>query len=231
MDRRTILVMLMAITMSGGCMNLPRADISETAERWPLDTGLLVGSITQTSDGDPNPFHEKVGFVFGPKDGSDVFGLNTFQLKSGQDTRPFLYPKSWLEDRGLEDVNGRLFATALRPGVYALLGFYVDAPGYQYHRFANPIAFEVTSGEVLYLGNFHAACCIRHAYANQYGVAGIQLSVNDKSSRDYPLLRNKFISLRNVDIDKRLLNNDELEQQAMKLSKWCDCERNCYSDL
>ena len=228
---RKVSVMLLIMAISGGCMNLPRNNISETSEQLPPDTGLLVGSITQTSDGDPTPFHAKVGFIFGPQGGSDGLGFYTFRLKSGEDTRLFLYPESWLEDRGLEDVNGRLFATTVAPGIYALLGFYIDAPGYRYHKIPDPITFEVTSGEVLYLGNLDGAFCVRHVYANQYGVAGVRLSVNDRSDRDFPLLKNKFIALRNVEIKKRLIDNDDLERQMANLSKWCDCYRDCYSDL
>lgn len=212
-------------------MNLPKNNISETAELLPAGTGLLVGSITKTSDGDPTPYNAKVGFIFGPKDSSVGLGFDTFRFKSGEDTRPFLYPESWLEDSGLAEVNGRLFATDVSPGIYALLGFYIDAPGYRYHKIADPITFEVKSGEILYLGNFDASFCVRHAYANQYGVAGVRLSVNDQSERDFPLLKNKFSALRNVAIDKRLLDSKALEQQMIHLSKWCDCDRDCYSDL
>lgn len=231
MDWRKASVMLLLSAICGSCINLPQNNISETAERLPAGTGLLVGSITQTSDGSPTPYDEKVGFIFGPKGSSVDFGLDTFRFKSGEDTRPFLYPESWLEDRGLEDVNGRLFATAVSPGVYALLAFYIDAPGYHYHKIPDPITFEVTSGEVLYLGNFDAAFCVRHAYANQYGVAGVRLSVNDRSDRDFPLLKNKFMALRSVVINKRLLDSKALERQMVDLSKPCDCYRDCYSDL
>ena len=231
MDWRMASFMLLLTVICSGCMNLPQNNNSETAEQLPVDTGLLVGSITQASDGSPTPFDEKVGFIFGPMGGSGYLGFDTFRFKSGEDTRPFLYPESWLEDRGLEDVNGRLFATAVSPGVYALLAFYIDAPGYRYHKLANPIAFEVMSGEVLYLGNFDAAFCVRHAYANQSGVAGVRLSVNDRSDRDFPLLKNKFSILRSVEIGKRLLDSKALERQMVNLSKWCDCYRDCYSDL
>lgn len=225
-------VILGFIVILDGCMHLPQnINVSETTAQLPPNTGFLVGSVTQTSDGDPSPFHSTVSLTFGPLGDSKSSGSSTFRLRSGEDTHHLLLPESWYHDRGLEDVNGRLFATAVIPGTYALLGFRIEGSGYKYHKIANPITFQVSSGEVVYLGNLDAAFCVRHAYANQYGVSGVRLSVNDRADRDVPLLKNKVLALRNTTVQKRLLDGDELKLQTIELSKWCDCDHKCNSDL
>jgi hypothetical protein len=90
---------------------------------------------------------------------------------------------------------------------------------------------ELSAGEVVYIGNLDAAFCIRHAYANQYGIAGVRLYVNDKSDRDIPLLREKFHALRNISIDRRVLNDSFMQQQLGYLSQCCSGEKKYTLDL
>jgi hypothetical protein len=229
--RCTICALALCAVMPVGCMNVPTANIREDMHAVPPGAGLLVGSVTQSSDGDPSPYHNKVGFIFTPKGSGRRIGRGTLLLKSGDDVLYPLYPKSWLEDRGLEDVNGRLFAVTVQPGTYVLDGFYIDAPGYKYHELAGSVTFEIVAGEILYVGNFDGAFCVRHAYANQYGVVGAKLSVNDRSGRDIPLLRDKFRYLQHEPIEVRVPDSAALQQKAKPLSKWCDCYKKCNSDL
>lgn len=221
---------LYALTLVG-CMNVPTANIKNEALEVPPGVGLLMGSVTQTSDGVPTPYHNKLGFIFTREGNNKRYGPNALLLKSGDDVLYPLYPESWLEDKGLEDVNGRLFAVTLQPGTYVLDGFYIDAPGYKYHDLAGSVTIEIGAGEILYVGNLDGAFCVRHAYANQYGVVGVRLSMNDKSDRDIPLLREKFRYLRNELVEVRVPDDSALQRKALSLSKWCDCYRKCSSDL
>jgi len=222
------LIYLLGAALLSGCMNVPTANIPADFYRPDPDQGLLLGSVTQTSDGG---YHDKVGFVLRADAGPNRTGRRVALVKSGEDELAPLYPRSWLEDEGLEAVNGRLFALALPAGRYVVDGFYIDGPGYDYHLLGDAIRFDLAAGQILYVGNLAAGFCVRHAYANQSGVAGVRLTLDDASSRDLPLLRRKFRSLQGQTIDVRVPHTPQLANIMEPLSRFCDCTRDCYSDL
>jgi hypothetical protein len=69
----------------------------------------------------------------------------------------------------------------------------------------------------VYIRNLDDAFCIRHAYANQYDIAGVRLSVNNNSDRDIPLLRENFHALRHISIDRRVADNSFIHAAATGL--------------
>jgi hypothetical protein len=184
---------------------------------------LVLASVTQTSDGDPTPFDDRAIFYFSRK-----YGDHRFRLESAEIHRPILGPPNYARtDTGLEAVHGKLYAVHVPSGTYQLDHFKVEWPSQQEIRLAAPVEINVNEGDIVYIGNLDAAFCIRHAYANQYGVVGVKLSANDQSSRDIPLLRAKFSSLRHVQIEKRMINNASLQQQTAALASQCMCRKNC----
>jgi hypothetical protein len=230
--RRASACLLILCSLSiAGCLNLPASEIDAESDQIPPATGLLVGSVTQTSDGVPEPYHTVVGFILNPATDNNYSGFKSLRLKSAEIVRPIFEPNRSLADHGLEEANGKLFAVPVKPGTYKLECFYIDAPGYKYHCLEHPLVFEIKAMEILYLGNFDAAFCIRHAYANQYGVAGVALSINDESVRDIPMLKNKYRPIRNASIATRVLDNSSLQKQMGYLSQCCLSNRKCRLDL
>ncbi len=204
-----------------GCYRLA-ANVSEAEVAQP-GRALVLASVTQTSDGDPTPYDDRAMFFFSNKDGS-----HRFRLESAEIHRPILGPPNRARaDAGLEAVHGKLYAVHVPSGTYQLVHFKIEWPSQQEIRLAAPVEINVKDGDVVYIGNLDAAFCIRHAYANQYGIAGVKLSVTDRSSRDIPLLRARFSSLRHVSIEKRMIDNSGLQQQTASLAGQCMCKRNC----
>ena len=197
-------------------------DISQAEVPQP-GMALILASVTQTSDGDPTPFHDKAIFYFSSKNGG-----HRFRIESAEIHRPILGPPNHARaDAGLEAVHGKLYAVQVQPGTYQLDRIKVEWPSQQEIALASPVEINVTEGDIVYIGNLDAAFCIRHAYANQYGVAGVKLSANDRSSRDIPLFRAKFLLLRQVRIEKRMISNSRLQQQTANLASQCLCRKNC----
>jgi len=204
-----------------GCYRLA-TNISQAEVAQP-GVALVLASVTQTSDGGPTPFNDRAMFYFSNKDGG-----HRFRLESAEIYRPVLGPPNYAKaDAGLEAVHGKLYAVHVPSGTYQLDHFKVEWPSQQEIRLAAPVEIDVVEGEVVYIGNLDAAFCIRHAYANQLGIAGVKLSVNDQSSRDIPLLRARFSSLRHVKIEKRMIDNSSLQQQTARLASRCMCRKNC----
>ena len=224
--------MLILCSLSfAGCMNLPASEIDAESGQISPTSGLLVGSVTQTSDGIPESYHNEVGFVFRPATDNNYSGFKSLRIKSAKIARPLFEPNHSLAERGLEKLNGKLFAVPVDPGAYKLECFYIDAPGYKYHCLEHPLAFEIRAGDIQYLGNLDAAFCIRHAYANQYGIAGVALTINDESGRDIPMLKDKYRSIRNVSIETRVLDNSAMQKQLGFQSQCCTGEKKCTLDL
>ena len=205
----------------GGC-SFHAVNIERGQQVLQPNTALLVGSVSQTSDGKPSPFHERAMFYF-----SDTAGGTRFRLDSAQIERPLLGPPNHaMADRGLEDVNGKLFAVQLPAGSYQLHFFQIEGTQ-QKIELERPLRFELSAGEVAYIGNLDAAFCIRHAYANQAGVAGVVVSVRDRADRDFRLLGERFASLRQKPVAHRVLDNSLLQPQVARLARQCRCWKNC----
>jgi hypothetical protein len=212
---------LAAVLWLGGCYPLA-ANLGPAGMPQP-GMALVLASVTQSSDGDPTPFHDRALFYFSSHD-----GRHRFRLESAQIHRPVLGPPNRaLADAGLEAVHGRLYATPVPAGSYRLERFKVEWPSQQEIALAAPIEVRVGEGEAVYIGNLHAAFCIRHAYANQAGLAGVTLSVQDRAARDLPLLRARHPSLRQTTITPRVLDDARLRQQTAPLAEPCACWRNC----
>ncbi len=221
MPLRFALASLTVAMSMGGCSTYRLA--GDLADPAAASAGIIVGSITQTSDGGVVRFDDPAIFYF-----ESVQGSERFRLQSADIHRPWHGPPNIaLADHGLAHVHGKLFAVALPAGDYRLSRFAVAWPSQQTATFASPPGFTLRPGEVVYVGNLDAGFCVRHAYANQAGVAGVQLSSKDHFDRDVPLLRQRFAALRTANIVKRMLDNELLRQQSAALRRQCACERNC----
>jgi hypothetical protein len=214
---RYVSALLALFTISGCGIYLKAPNIEEVDIAADPGTSFIVGSVTQSSDGDPAPFDDRVAFYFRKKDGS-----RRFRLESAEIIRPVMGPPNKaLADRGLEEQHGTLFAVQLQPGIYQLVRFAIEWPSQQNVNFSDPIEFELLPGEVIYLGNLDARFCVRHAYANQYGVSGVIVSVTDHMSRDAPFLRDKFIALQQASMTRKVISNAELQERAGFLRNGC----------
>lgn len=219
--RHKILLLTLSALLAGSCA-LPALNLERDQATLQPNMALLVGSVTQSSDGKPSPFHDRAIFHFGEKTGNIRFHLDSAEIE-----RPILGPPNRaLTDRGLEDVNGKLFAVQLPPGTYQLERFLIEGTK-QRIAFSRPLGVELSAGEIAYIGNLDAAFCVRHAYANQAGVAGVVISVNDRRDRDIRLLRERFAALRRASIGDKVLDNSLLQPQAAPLARQCSCWKNC----
>lgn len=215
---RFILVLLALLATSSCGIYLEAPNIGEVDIAASPGFSYIVGSVTQSSDGDPDRFDDQAEFYFKREDGS-----NRFRLESAEIIRPFTGPPNKaLADIGLEEQHGMLFAVRLQPGTYQLVRFAIEWPSQQNVDFSDPITFEVPIGEVIYLGSFNAHFCVRHAYANQYGVSGVIVSVTDQISRDAPLLRDRFIALRRANIVKNVISDAQLQERVGSLRDGCE---------
>ena len=149
-------------------------------------------------------------------------GPYRFRLEPAAIERPLTAPNTALADRGLEEQHGKLFAVRLEPGIYQLVRFAVRWPSQQNIDFSEPIEFGIFPNEPVYLGNLAVHFCIRHAYANQYGLSGVIVTANDLLARDAPLLRNKFIGLRRLRIAKKVISQADLQERTASLGRGCE---------
>jgi hypothetical protein len=114
---------------------------------------LVLASVTQTSDGDPAPFDDRAIFYFSSHDGN-----HRFRLESAEIYRPILGPPNYaITDTGLEAVHGKLTAVHVPSGSYKLERFRVGFPSQQEIVLATPVEFNVTEGDIVYIGNLDAA--------------------------------------------------------------------------
>ena len=179
---------------------------------------VVTGSVTQSSDGEPAAWDEQVEFYF-----RKVGAKRIYRVASADFRLPiFGGPHEVLADPGLEAEHGRLFAIPLEPGEYELVRFSIRWPSGVEQFLKDPIPFTLAPGQAVYLGNFDARFCVRHLYANQYGVAGVYLSVQEKMSRDLPLLYAKYPVLKDMMLMAQVLPDKMLKSRFSALQEDCD---------
>lgn len=167
-----------------------------------LETGLVIGSITQTRS---KMGHQ--GFS------ASINGLSVYfyNLKSGK--RSIIKSDPWMlgsmTSGDFKDIDGRgkLFVIELDPGDYAFQGWHATQGSYTSVTPKNPsrFIFNVKAGEVIYVGELNFSLIFG---TNLFGIgvlAGAEQFINDSESRDMDVVTEKYPKIDTGKIVKRLL--------------------------
>ena len=191
-----ILLLLCLCSLVSGCQTTVQSNIRPDYDfENNKDTGLIIGTVSHPEDVDDivfSMFH--INHYSGNPKGTLEFRERSF-LYSG-------HPAEFeFEDAGNK---GKLFVLEFPAGEHAVdywsiqAGFY----GWQPKSAPTPLGFNIQSGEILYLGNFHMQTTKGKYWAGEFQDGGIPV-INDQSDRDVQLFRELYpdFSARNIKLN------------------------------
>jgi hypothetical protein len=228
--RRLILLSFAAVLNLQACAPAP---IERALNRWldPVDNidanqavaltngmGMIVGSVTA-----PKVEHYwEISTIYYRKFAESEYG----QLRSAspvsnafwQKDRP-VEPGGIGPDPGLEAQLGRLFAIELSAGEYEIFRICFGHTCLQ----LEPAQFEVSEGEIRYVGNVDVRYCLYAPKLRVYRgrVHGAIPRVRDEASRDLALLRRKFPALQGSEISKSIIDDTVWHDLAVPFDSVC----------
>jgi hypothetical protein len=192
-----------------------------------LIQGCATSNISKDFKLQPN---SGKGLVFGTittdkkRGGHNVVALFYIKSVNGNshyfESRQEAIPGLSLEPSEFEDVNGRLFATALSPGIYTL-DYWQLTQGSLFLRPKGsppPLEFEVVEGEVVYLGNWHVNFTVGNWFLTRAMNDAVP-EIRDYFERDLDRFVNSYPQFKGKEVLKKIpmlgiWSNQSTEREA-----------------
>lgn len=205
------LLVLLGVMLTGCALRQNDIQADYTLSR--SDVGIVVGSVTSAPDVTRSPpWQEMSTYFFASVDNPNVVGV----IRSGS-----ISTWRWDEQRcdmdGIADECGRLFALELPAGEYVIKAVQINDlasehalyPSEAYSLSLDEFNFTVVAGQTRYLGNLHSHICI--GAAGHYGnlsVWAARGAVRDAYNRDWQLLTQKYVVLRQLPVEKAVIKTN-----------------------